>query len=446
MNRLNNLFPADEDQDELRTYLTTGQIPEDVSAAWRYRKRAEGFYQENGKIKLGDRTLIRPTDAFDAMGKLYHDKNNLGIGKGIVAFYKLVCQHYIGITRDKCAEYLRDQAEFQLSRPITRRVNKAILSKYPNQVWATDLIDCSHFTKHNKGYRYIMTVIDVFSRKIWLQRLKQKEARDCADAFESICVRAQVNPSQLIADNGTEFKGEFAELCQDRGITIRNTIPHNPQSNGIAERANAEIRKILRAIMIRNEDLIWYSHLTEIENNKNGSFSSSTKASPDEIWTPGKVKLPDRHLPAAILDKNPKLKARKSLLDKAKKAITQFRSHEYEVGNLVRVRMSSIFANLRARVKAGDTKNILVNFTPTIYRIARVIKPHNELLERNRYELENEAGHLLGNPGDAKGIKQFYAVDLSVAENDSNYDLGMTMNKVLELNKVTRSNADVTGG
>jgi len=376
------------------------------------------------------------------MGLVYHDSNNQGIGKGIVGFYKLVRSKYIGITRDMAAEYLRDQAEYQLSRPITRRVNKPIVSKYPNQVWGIDLIDCNHYLRHNRGWRYIMTVVDIFSRKIWLQRLKLKEASDTATAFKSICVRAKVNPGQLIADNGSEFAGGFETLCKDRGITIRHTISHNPQSNGITERANQEVRKVMRALMVRNEDLIWYNKLTEIEENKNNSFSGTIKGTPNEVWVPGKTKLPDRQLPDAVLEGNPRLKARKAVLESAKSKIKQFRSHEYHVGDLVRVRMTALFANMRQKVKAGDTKNIVVTYSPQIFRVQSVVRPHNELLERQRYVLENEEGMKLFNPGE--GIKQFYAIDLLAAENDSNYDLSMSMDDALRLNKVDRTREDVT--
>lgn len=442
--RLNTLFTTDAEYDALLAYLQTGQVPAHVASATQYQRRAHGFVlHPPGTIKHGALTLVAPRDHVHRLGELYHDENNLGIGKGIVGFYKLVCTKYIGITRDMCAAYLKEQAGYQLSRPSTTRVNKAIVSKYPNQVWGIDLIDCNHFRAHNTGWRYIMTVIDIFSRKIWLQKLKKKDAQVNRTALASIVARAGITPNQLIADNGTEFAGEFKEYCDEHQIKIRNTVPHNPQSNGVTERANQEIRKILRAIMLREESLVWHTHLRDVEENKNGSYSSTTKSTPDELWSGDKVPLPAQQLPEAMLVNMPKRRAQRAVLERAKAQIKRFREHEFQVGDLVRVRMQAIFANLRAKVKAGDTKNIIVHFTPLIFTIDRVIRPHNESLERNRYVLRNTAGHMLGNPGNG-GIKEFYAVDLSLADEDANYDLGMTMDRALELNKIDRTNRDLT--
>jgi len=440
-NRLNNLFRSDGDVDDLRVYLQSGTVPDGVAAAWRYRKRATGFALVGDKIKYGTLTLVAPRDHVDILGAMYHAEDNSGLGRGVVAFYKGVTQRYIGITRQMCSEYLSKQGSYQMSRPIVHRTNKAIVAKYPNQVWATDLIDFSHFLKHNKGWRYVATTIDVFSRKIWLEKLKYKEAVNTTAAFKRVCTRAGVTPKQILCDNGTEYKGEFEQWCKDSDIIVRHTIPNTPSSNGICERANAEVRKLARAIMLRDESLVWHTLLPDIEKNKNGSFSSAIKASPDQVWSPGHEKLPDRRLPAEILDQNPKLKAQKTILDNAKKAITQFRSKEYKVGDIVRVKMTALFANIRALIKnPGNTKNLIVTFSPILFRVKRVIRPHG-LLERNRYVLVNHQDLELATPNG--GSKQFYSGDLSLADEDANFDVGLTMNRALELNKVERSTRDV---
>ena len=134
-----------------------------------------------------------------------------------------------------------------------------------------------------------MTVVDVFSRKTWLAKLKQKEAANITEAFQSICTRAGVKPNQLICDNGLEFRGEFENWCSENNVTIRRTIPHNPQSNGICERMNLEVRKSLRALMLKFNTLDWTGYLTQVENMLNSSFSSTTKSTPNEIWMPNEI-------------------------------------------------------------------------------------------------------------------------------------------------------------
>ena len=60
-----------------------------------------------------------------------------------------------------------------------------------------------------------MTIVDVFSRKIWLEKLKTKDAISACDALKRAIDRAGISPNHLISDNGTEFLGEFAEYCKN---------------------------------------------------------------------------------------------------------------------------------------------------------------------------------------------------------------------------------------
>jgi hypothetical protein len=65
------------------------------------------------------------------------------------------------------------------------------------------------------SYRYVMTVVDVFSRKVWLQPLFFKETGEyTAPAFERILARAGVTPRSLILDGGGEFRKLFSRLLR----------------------------------------------------------------------------------------------------------------------------------------------------------------------------------------------------------------------------------------
>ena len=71
------------------------------------------------------------------------------------------------------------EPNYQLTKDFKHRINKLILSAFPNQLWCIDLIDWSQLYKRhrgNQGYRYIVNVVDVFSRKIWIEKMKNKEA------------------------------------------------------------------------------------------------------------------------------------------------------------------------------------------------------------------------------------------------------------------------------
>jgi transposase InsO family protein len=63
----------------------------------------------------------------------------------------------------------------------------------------------SSFEKENSRYRYIVTIVDVFSRNIGLEKMKTKDAISAREALKRAINRAGISPNNLISDNGTEF-------------------------------------------------------------------------------------------------------------------------------------------------------------------------------------------------------------------------------------------------
>ena len=110
--------------------------------------------------------VIKKVEVKKTLTELF--KDNESASKGIVSLYKYVCTKYINITREDVAEFLKHQASSQITTRQAHHVNKPIISLYSNSLWCVDLIDLDSYKAQNDGYRYIMNVIDAFSRKLWL--------------------------------------------------------------------------------------------------------------------------------------------------------------------------------------------------------------------------------------------------------------------------------------
>ena len=202
-------------------------------------------------------------------------------------------------------------------------------------------------------------IVDVFSRKIWLEKLKTKDAISACDALKRAIDRAGISPNHLISDNGTEFLGEFAEYCKEHEIKQRFSRAYSPQANGIVERANREVRKILRAYFVQNNNKKWIAVLDTVESNKNETYHSTIKTFPNEIWSPDKVKrtADNRRIPNSILESDPRSRgvavrsntkimqriALNNVIKKVKSDVKRFKKTELEIGDFVRVKMRSYF-------------------------------------------------------------------------------------------------------
>ena len=55
-----------------------------------------------------------------------------------------------------------------------------------NNIWAADLIDMQEFSNDNNGIKYLLTVIDIFSKFVWIIPLKRKTGQEVANAFSRI--------------------------------------------------------------------------------------------------------------------------------------------------------------------------------------------------------------------------------------------------------------------
>ena len=67
-----------------------------------------------------------------------------------------------------------------------KKLFKEIISNGIDEIWATDLVEMQKFSKWNKGIKYLLMVIDVFSKYGWIKPLKNKKTETVSKAFDEI--------------------------------------------------------------------------------------------------------------------------------------------------------------------------------------------------------------------------------------------------------------------
>ena len=55
-----------------------------------------------------------------------------------------------------------------------------------DEIWASDLIDMQAFSNNKNGIKYLQTIIDIFSKFVWIIPLKRKTGQKVANAFSRI--------------------------------------------------------------------------------------------------------------------------------------------------------------------------------------------------------------------------------------------------------------------
>ena len=89
----------------------------------------------------------------------------------------------------------------ELYKPVSRKCQRRRVNVNGiDQIWAADLIDMHAFSKDNNETKYLLTVIDIFSKFVWIVPLKRKTGQEVANAFSRILI--QRKPCKVWVDRG----------------------------------------------------------------------------------------------------------------------------------------------------------------------------------------------------------------------------------------------------
>ncbi|KAL2253784.1 UNVERIFIED_CONTAM: Retrovirus-related Pol polyprotein from transposon TNT 1-94 [Sesamum indicum] len=191
---------------------------------------------------------------------------------------------------DECIMGKHHRVHFPTSPSPNPSMSTCILDYVHADVWGP-----SNVPTHG-GNRYFLSIIDNYSRKVFVFLMKHKS--EVFDKFEKwkIFVENQTSKKlkSLRTDNGLEFcNQQFSEMCDKSGIKRHKTNPYTPQQNGVAERMNRTLLEKVRCLLISSglpksfwgEAVLTAAHLI----NLSPSVPLFGKT-PDFIWN---GKLPD---------------------------------------------------------------------------------------------------------------------------------------------------------
>ena len=75
----------------------------------------------------------------------------------------------------------------ELHKPIIKKFKKRkVYSSFKDNIWGADLADMQLISKFNKGFRFLLCVIDIFSKYSWVVPLKDKKGVSTLNAFHEI--------------------------------------------------------------------------------------------------------------------------------------------------------------------------------------------------------------------------------------------------------------------
>ena len=182
------------------------------------------------------------------------------------------------------------------SSQITKFKRKRIIPLYKEETWSADLIDKSSLSKYNNNYKFILTVIDIFTKYAWAIPLKNKSGSSITNGFKTILSEGR-KPEKLWVDRGSEFYNKtFKSLLKEyetgkaaSGIELYST--YSDLKAVFIERFNRTLLHIINKPMFINGDGNWVNILNDAVVTYNNNIHSTINMTPvDASNNPDKIK------------------------------------------------------------------------------------------------------------------------------------------------------------
>ena len=136
------------------------------------------------------------------------------------------------------------------------------------------------YSKQNKNYKYILTVIDFFSKYSWCYPLKSKKSKEIINSFKDIFKKSKRIPKLIQSDEGTEFINKQTQtFFKNNNIKWYHTFNRDIKCS-ICERYNRTILNKIYKNFTLNNNTIWVNDLDRLTNEYNNKYHRSIKMKP----------------------------------------------------------------------------------------------------------------------------------------------------------------------
>ena len=164
----------------------------------------------------------------------------------------------------------------ELHRQIIRKFKKQkVYSLFRDNIWGVDLADMQSLSKYNKGIKYLLCAIDLFSKYAWVVPIKDKKGTSIVNAFQKIISEGR-KPNKIWVDQGGEFYNNlFKRFLKINNIEMYST--YNEGKSVVAERFIRTLKNKIFKHMTAISKNVYFDVLDDIVNKYNNTVHRTIK-------------------------------------------------------------------------------------------------------------------------------------------------------------------------
>lgn len=298
----------------------------------------------------------------DILKSIYYSPSNPAGFASIDKLYFEAKKLKPDITRKDVISWSSRQITYTLHKPVRRNyVRNRIVVYGIDEQWEADLVEMQEFSRMNRGIRYILTVIDVFSKYAWAFPLKSKTGKDLVCVFTKLF--NERTPACLRTDMGKEFVNfRLQQLLKDKNVRFY-TSSNRDIKCAVIERFNRTLKSKMFKYFTSKGTRKYVDRLNDFMQSYNKSYHRSIKMTPNQVTA-----------------------------DNSHQVLTNLYGNSVSVlSNAIKPKLeSSDTVRMIHKHKPFD-KGFYPNWTDTTYKIKNVDKSQTHPV----YVLENESGETL---------------------------------------------------
>jgi hypothetical protein len=204
---------------------------------------------------------------------------------------KNVYKFYNGIySLRRIKNILKGIESYSIHKEFHKGVRNISYARYKRYQFQIDLCFLMDYAEWNDGVKYLLTVIDCFTRFAFVRTLVDKNSNTVLKAFQNVIDTLDVKPRNIVCDRGNEFVNKnFINYCKQQKMTLIQ-----PKSNvhaAYVERFNRTIQNLIYKFMTENSTNRYVDHLDDILNSYNSRYHRMIDMSPMEAETNPEAEL-----------------------------------------------------------------------------------------------------------------------------------------------------------
>ena len=183
----------------------------------------------------------------------------------------------------------------ELHKPVIKKFNKRkVYSQFKDNIWGVDLADMQSLSKKNKGIKYLLCAIDLYSKYAFVVSSKGKNGISIVNAFDEIIKQSNRIPNKIWVDQeGKFYNSVFKKWLSDNDIIMYST--YNEGKSVVAERSIRALKNKLYKHMTATGKNVYYDVLDDVVNNHNNTKHSTIKMKPIDVKDNNKRVYIDEH-------------------------------------------------------------------------------------------------------------------------------------------------------